>query len=144
MTLTIFDHLNDLYTKKDINHFESLSDEDQKTYNVYMMNRLISMSQKYIPFVEMILHLKLTPSQHRRIFASILPKKKEYHKYIKGSKLTKYSTELLTCVSNKFNVSLAEAEEYCYTLYLLPNSKEILEELLISFGYTEKELKKLI
>ena len=44
MTLSPFDHIKEIYTNQRVNYFDTLTDEDKKTFQPYMINRIISMN----------------------------------------------------------------------------------------------------
>jgi len=68
-----------------------------------------------------------------------LPKKKSFDKYVKGKKEGKYNKELLGYLSSWYGVSQREVIDY---LELLPKEDTI--KILMKYGLTEKEAKKLL
>ena len=49
---TLFDHINHLRGKKLPNYFETLTDEDKKTFVNYMVNRFLSMDMELIEVID--------------------------------------------------------------------------------------------
>ena len=72
------------------------------------------------------------------VYSSILPKGKQYLKYIKKKKGTIYSTQVIQKIAEYFKISQSESEDYLNLL-----SKEQVRELVSKYGYTSKELKQI-
>jgi hypothetical protein len=137
---TLFDHLNNIsYSKKDWN---TLSEMDKKSFSVYMVNRFLSMNMDYIDIVNEIQQYtngQLKNKEIYNIYKNILPKKKGFFGYIKGSKKAKYSPDLLERLKIYFEVSYRELEDYLSIL-----SKDDIIAILQKFGHSDKEIKKMI
>jgi len=67
-----------------------------------------------------------------------LQKGRQFLKYIKKKKQTIYNTQVVQKVSEYFEISQSESEEYLNLL-----SKEQIRELVSKYGYTDKELKQM-
>jgi hypothetical protein len=74
-----------------------------------------------------------------KVYLDFLPKKKTFDKYIKGSKSSKYNKEVLEYLSKWYGVSQREVTEY---LEILPKGDVM--DILMKYGLTEKESKKLL
>ena len=137
---TLFDHLNNIsYSKKD---WDTLSEMDKKSFSVYMVNRFLSMNMDYIDIVNEIQQYtngQLKSKEVYNIYKNILPKKKGFFGYVKGSKKTKYNPELLDRLKLYFEVSNRELEDY---LSILSRNEVIV--ILQKFGLSSKEIKKLL
>jgi len=79
--MKLFDHLNNLAVEK-----RDLTDEELKSYSPYMINRFVSMSELFLPIVSEINQFNIPARSHNEFFQGILPKRKQYFKYIKGKK----------------------------------------------------------
>ena len=110
---TIFDHLDNITVNK--KEWDKMSDEDQKAFVPYLINRWLSMNMDYIDLVNELQKYSiglLNPSEVYKLYFDILPKKKTFNKYIKGKKAQKYSDELVKLVSKHYLVSESEAIDY--------------------------------
>lgn len=139
-TKSLFDHINAIYTDQRIDYFTNLSDADKKSYSIYMVNRFLSMNPLQLPFVNEIQKYNLSPDIHYLFFSQLVPRGKQFNKYIKGAKEKTYEQWMIELVSKHYEVSSAEAIEYIDMLYRL-NKKE-LRELLELYGIDSKTLKK--
>jgi hypothetical protein len=83
--MNLFDCLNDLtINKKD---FDPNNDEQSKSYEPYMINRFVSMTDMYIPVINEINKYPNIPKEtHYRYLQMTLPKRKHFFKYIKKTK----------------------------------------------------------
>ena len=82
--------------------------------------------------------LKLAPRQLYLVYSNVLPKGKQYLKYIKKKKGPIYNTQVIQKVSEYFEISQSESEDYLKLL-----SKKQIRELVSKYGYTDKELKQM-
>lgn len=142
---TIFDHLNNLTQNSDTQYFDNLSDEDKKTYNVYMINRYLSMNVGWISVVNEIQQYsqQLKPGGIHRVYDEVLPKGKVYLKYIKPNKSEKYEQRLLDIIKKHYEVNNAHAKEY-YDIYTSSAEyADSLSNIIDMYGGDEKELKSL-
>lgn len=139
---TIFDHLSYITDKKVI--WDTLSDADKKTFSPYMINRWLSMN---MDFVELVNELQkytigqISAAETYKLYFDILPKQKQYNKYVKGKKSDKFNSELVELVSSHFLVSETEAKEYI-EMYIEQNITE-LKDIVKMYGKTDKEIEKL-
>ena len=135
--MTIFDWFKQVtYIREPWNRF---SEEEQATFNPYMLHRVVSM---YEPYIELANYLQkfwaLTPEQIYLIYCSYLPESKVFAKYIKSTK-QKANNELLEVLANYFQVSTREIKQY------LPILKEdSIKSILSSRGMSEEEIKRLL
>lgn len=136
----LFDHLNNIsYIKKE---WSSLSEMDKKTFSSFMINRFLSMSTTYIDLVNEIQHYtngQLGDKEVYNLYKDILPKKKSFFRYIKGSKNNKYSDTVLDYLTRYFQVSRREVKDYLNLM-----SKSDIQSILQKYGFTEKEIKQAI
>ena len=103
-----------------------------------MINRFLSMKMEWTDFVNEIQKLKLDSYQLYVVYSSILPKGKQYLKYIKKKKGTIYSKQVIQTFSEYFQISQSESEDYLNLL-----SKKQIRELVSKYGYANKELKQM-
>lgn len=137
---TLFDHINHIYEVQSPDYFDTLSDGDKKTYSVYMVNRFLSMNPHQLPLINYIQSHSLTPEQHYRVVAGVLPRGKQFNRFIKGAKEEKYEPWLVSLVARHFLVSESEAIEYIEQLY--GTNVGELSQIARMYGTSEKFLKK--
>ena len=145
MTKTLFDHLNQIFEKQKITYFDELEESDRKTYNVYMINRFISMNVDYLPVVNALQQYwdQIGPRESYIFYSQSLPAKKQFNKYIKSTKeASDYEQWVLDLVAKHYSVSLSEAEDYLRIYYGSPSGKEDLKNLLMGYGVDIKKLRK--
>jgi hypothetical protein len=140
---TLFDHLSNITDKKTA--WSKLSDEDKKAFTPYMINRWLSMNMDWVELVNELQKYTiglLSPEEVYKLYLDVLPKQKTFNKYIKGSKESKYNSELVELLSKHFLISEKEAVEYLelYTGDRLLSLKEIVK----LYGKTDKEVDKLL
>ena len=134
----LFDHINHITSNQTKDYWNTLTESDKKTWSNYMINRFLSMKMEWTDFVNEIQKLKLDSYQLYVVYSSILPKGKQYLKYIKKKKGTIYNTQVIQKVSEYFEISKSESEDYLNLL-----SKEQIRELVSKYGYANKELKQM-
>lgn len=140
---TLFDHLSGITDKK--TSWESLSEADRKSFSPYMVNRFLSMNMDFIELVNEFQKYtvgELSSREVYKLYLDILPKQKQYNKYIKGKKADKYQPELVDLLSKHFLISekeTLEALDMYFETSLVP-----LKEILKKYGKTDKECDKLL
>ena len=134
----LFDHINHITSNQTKDYWNTLTESDKKTWSNYMINRFLSMKMEWTDFVNEIQKLKLAPRQLYLVYSNVLPKGKQYLKYIKKKKQTIYNTQVIQKISEYFEISQSESEDYLNLL-----SKEQIRELVSLYGYTDKELKQM-
>ncbi len=138
----LFGLLDAIYTNQTIEFFDNLSDADKKTYknSRYMLHRFISMNPNYVPVVNAVQKYTSMPERaHYQFLTEILPKGKQYNKYIKGDKEEKYKSWLVDIVSKHYHVSRTEAIQYLEIYYT--HNKPALRVLCEGYGIDLKTLK---
>ena len=110
---SIFDHLSGLTDKKV--SWEHLTDADRKSFTVYIVNRWLSMNMDFIEIVNEFQKYtigQISPAETYKLYFDVLPKQKQFNKYIKGKKADKYNSELVELLSKHFLISEKQATEY--------------------------------
>ena len=137
---TIFQHLSGIKEKKE--SWESLSEMDKKSFSPFIINRWLSMNMDLLPVINELQQYTigtLRPKEVYKLYLDFLPKKKTFDKYIKGKKSDKYNKEMLEYLSQWYGVSQSEVKEYLEIL-----SKDEVVDILMKYGKTKKEAKKLL
>jgi Ni,Fe-hydrogenase I large subunit len=136
--MKVFDWLKQItYNKKSWNSF---SEDDKSSFNVYMMHRYLSMEPDYIDIVN---YVQVIPHNEKekiyKIYCNMIPKKNIFLKYIKSLSKKKTSDSVLQFISKEYTCSLGEAEEYSHLL-----GKNGIISILHKHGVDEKEQKKIL
>lgn len=141
--MSIFDHFNNVtYNKVE---WSKLSEINRKSFSSFMMNRLLSMNTDYIEIVNELQKytVGLLPAEVvYTLYIDLIPKKKQFNKYIKANKETKFNSDLVELLSKYFCISLKEASEYLDLL--LPDRRNTVVDLLKKYGKTDKEITLLL
>lgn len=141
---TLFDHLKAIYGDQRIEYFDELRDFEKKTFEVYMINRFLSMNPDHLPLVnEMQLYYSSFGSRESYLFYSqMIPKRPQFHKYIKAKTADKYERWLVEIVAEYFEVSTIEATDYIQQFYLTDAGKDELRDICRTKNIPDKKLKK--
>ena len=82
----LFDHINAITSQQRSNYWDEISDEDKKSWSNYMVNRFLSMKMEWIEFVNEVQKYPLKPKELYKVYTDILPKKRQWLKYIRRYK----------------------------------------------------------
>ena len=109
-----FDHIKNLHTKQ--RRWEDFNDEEKKSFNVFIINKGLSMNPNYLGIVNMVqnftgLNQVLSQKEVFNIYFKLLPNKFRFYKWIKGEK-TKKDKEKSEYLAMHFKVSTREAYDY--------------------------------
>ena len=109
-----FDHIKNLHTKKRC--WEDFNDEEKKSFNVFIINKGLSMNPEYLGIVNMVqnftgLNQILSSKEVFNLYFNLLPDKFRFYKWIKGEK-TKKDKEKAEYLAIHFKVSTREAYDY--------------------------------
>ena len=109
-----FDHIKNLHTKK--RRWEDFNDEEKKSFNVFIINKGLSMNPNYLGIVNMVqnftgLNQIISPKEVFNIYFNLLPNNFRFYKWIKGEK-TKKDNEKAEYLAMHFKVSTREAYDY--------------------------------
>ena len=113
-----FDHIKNLHTKKRC--WEDFNDEEKKSFNVFIINKGLSMNPNYLGIVNMVqnftgLNQIISPKEVFNIYFNLLPSNFRFYKWIKGEK-TKKDKEKAEYLAMHFKVSTREAYDYLQLL----------------------------
>ena len=136
--MTLFDWLNQiLLHKKD---WEEFDEAEQKTFNTFMINRFLSMSEDFVEAVNICQEhtFQMENKDVYNLYRKLIPKQKKFLKYIKGKK-DKYSTKLLKFLAQHYQVSQREIVEYMPLI-----DKEHISNLGKHYGKNKKQIKELL
>tara|TARA_Y100000593_G_scaffold75266_1_gene138809 strand:+ start:470 stop:895 length:426 start_codon:yes stop_codon:yes gene_type:complete len=138
--MTIFNWLNQLLVTK--KHWDEFTEEEQKKFNPFIINRFLSMDKDFIEVVNVFQKYAIGTLEPREVYkwyCDVLPKGKRFNKYIKGKKDKKYDIELVDMLSHHFECSKLQTKQYLEIIH-----KYEVEDILKMYGKNEKEIKKIM
>ena len=139
---SLFDHIKEITSVQKQNYWDTLSDGDKKTWSNYMVHRFLSMKMDWVELVNELQKYNLKPKELYNIYTNILPKGKQWLKYIKGEKKMQYADWLVNVVANEMKVSKKEAYE-AVDMYMLSEGGILeLREICVKWGVEPKKLEK--
>lgn len=143
--LTLFDHIKAITQDQKLDYWDRLSDQDRKTWSNYMILRFLSMKYDWLPLISELQFLlqDLPPKQMYLALIDLLPKGREYLKYINGKKSTKHPDWLVECMKKRFECTKKQAIDYLEILYAIENGQSEIKKIAEDFGTDPKEIKKL-
>jgi len=142
-SVTYFNLIDIIQTTK--KPWKSLTPEEKKAFEVFMINRSLSMIPEYLDLINYLQTVtgKLDKEQLYSLYCEVIPKKKTYAKYIKNIKSSKYKEELIDLISNYFECNKRESNEYLDTLFKTNQVDEI-RKILSLYGKTNNQINNLI
>ena len=140
---SLFDHIKQITDVQNPNYWDEISDDDKKSWSNYMVNRFLSMKMDWVEFVNEVQKYPLEPEQVYKIYTDILPKKRQWLKYIKGDKKMKYPKWVYEIVAKHLQCSMREASEAVDMYELSHGGQAELVDILIKYGKTEDECRKI-
>jgi len=139
---TLFDHINEIYQYQRPDYFNTLTDSDKKSYNIYMMNRFLSMNPAQALAVNILQKYNtIDPETHYKFCINVIPKARQFNKYIKATDVKEYEPWVVERLAAHFEISKNEAIEYLDIFYSTEINKSELRKLLEMYGIEEKKLK---
>ena len=140
---SLFDHVNQVTSVQNPNYWEDISDEDKKTWSNYMVNRFLSMKSDWIELVNEVQKYTLEPKELYKVYTSILPKKKQWLRYIKGDKKMKYPKWVYEIVTKHLQCSMREANDAVEMYDISHGGQTELADILFKYGVEQEEVRKL-
>ena len=140
---SLFDHVNQVTSVQNPNYWDEISDEDKKSWSNYMINRFLSMKSEWTDLVNEIQKYPLEPKELYKVYTSILPKKKQWLRYIKGDKKMKYPIWVYEIVSKHLQCSMREANDAVEMYRISAGGQSELADIMFKYGVEDKEVRKL-
>ena len=140
---SLFDHVNQVTSVQNPNYWDEISDEDKKSWSNYMINRFLSMKSEWADLVNEVQKYPLEPKELYKVYTSILPKKKQWLRYIKGDKKMDYPKWVYEIVAKDMQVSMREAVSAVETYTMSTGGQSELADILLKYGIEDKEVRKL-
>ena len=82
----LFHHITHITQHQTKGYWDSLNETEKKQWSNYMIHRFISMKMDYVEVANEFQRYKLKPKELYKLYINVLPKKKEWLRYIKGKK----------------------------------------------------------
>ena len=144
-TRGLFDHINHIREVKSPDYYNSLTDAEKTSFNKYMLIRFLSMDPDLVEDMAFVSkYFQLVPNeQFYKVLVEVVPKGRKFCKYIKGSSENINQT-VLDCICKKFSVGASDAKDYYTVLVSSENGIKDLIGLIEGFGYSEKEVEKML
>jgi hypothetical protein len=140
----LFDHLNAIYADQTAGYFDGLDDVERKDFNTYMINRFLSMNPRDVPVVNLMqqYYNSFDARSTYLFYSRLIPKGKQFNKYVKGATEEKIERWLLELVATYFEVSTKESLDYVTLMMQTEQGKNELREICVRFNIDKKKLKK--
>ena len=100
-----------------------------------MIHRFLSMKMEWVELVNELQKYNLQPKELYKLYTNILPKGKQWLKYIKRRNQMEHPNWLINIVANDMEVSKKEAKEMIEMYYLTEGGMLELGELCKKVGY---------
>ena len=139
---SLFDHINQITAVQNLNYWDKISDEDKKSWSNYMTHRFLSMKMEWIDLVNEIQKYNLQPKDLYKLYTNVLPKGKQWLKYIKRRNKMEYPNWLINIVSNDMEISKQEAYDAIEMYYLTEGGMLELGQLAQKWGIEPKKIEE--
>jgi|TARA_B100001094_G_scaffold332759_1_gene406332 Ni,Fe-hydrogenase III component G len=139
---SLFDHIKQITAVQSPNYWEEISDEDKKTWSNYMVHRFLSMKMEWVELVNELQKYNLESKDLYKLYANVLPKGKQWLKYIKGEKRMEHPQWLINLVSLHMKNSRKEAYDAVEMYMLTEGGMLELAELCKKYGVEPKKIEK--
>ena len=140
---SLFDHINQITAVQNPNYWKELSDEDKKSWSNYMTHRFLSMKMEWVELVNELQKYNLQPKELYKLYTNVLPKGKQWLKYIKGRSQMEHPTWLINIVRTDEECSAKEAYDMIEMLYLTEGGMLELREICVKWGIEESKIEEL-
>ena len=138
---SLFDHINQVTSVQNPNYWDVISDEDKKSWSNYMVNRFLSMKPEWLELVNELQKYDLKPKELYKLYTNVLPKGKQWLKYIKGRRDMDYPEWLINIIRDYDECSRKESIDYIGMLMLTEGGMMELGEIARKYGIEERKIK---
>ena len=138
---SLFDHINQVTSVQNPNYWDVISDEDKKSWSNYMVNRFLSMKPEWLELVNELQKYDLKPKELYKLYTNVLPKGKQWLKYIKGRNQMDYPNWLINIVANHEEVSKKDAYDMIEMYMLTEGGMLELGQLAQKWGIEPKKIE---
>ena len=105
--MNLFKWIDELFTKK--RPWDSFSEEEQKKFSPFMVNRYLSMNNDYLPIVNHFQKLTIEVMPHSAVYkfyCSLLPNKKTFLRYGIYQKVLQFIIIIKILVNNNIKIKI--------------------------------------
>jgi hypothetical protein len=141
---SVFDHVKHIRQVQDPRYYTSLSDDDKKSFNHFMILRALSMDENLVESMAQLYQVldKIPSPQFYQLLINIVPKSNRFYPWVK-SRVLKHNKELLGYVAKRFKVAKYQANEYVNLLIRTEEGQAELIAICKAFGLEDKEVEAL-
>ena len=141
---SLFDHVKHIRQVQDPDYYLSLSPEEKKTFNHFMIVRALSMDESIVEDMAQLYQVfdKIPSPQFYQLLIALVPKSNRFYPWIKSKKM-KHKKDLLKYVSQRFKVSTHQANEYVNILLRSYEGQAEVIDICTSFGLDDKQVEDL-
>ena len=141
---SLFDHIKQIRQVKDPNYYVNLSEDDRKTFSHFMILRALSMDAAIVEEIAQLYQVfdKIPSPQFYQLLIALVPKDLRYYPWVKTKRM-KHNKELLRLVSERFQVSKFEANDYINLLLRSETGQTELVSICRAFGLNEQEIDEI-
>ena len=143
-TRGLFDHVKHIRQVQSKDYYDTLSESERKTFNKFMILRVLSMDQKIVEEISYISkYMEVLPDkQFYSLLVQCIPKDYKFYPYIKKT-AKDVDANIVNCICKKYQIGSSDATDY-YTLFIQTEAGvNELVNLVQSFGYSQSEVEKM-
>ena len=139
---SLFDHIKQITSVQNPNYWETLSEDDKKTWSNYMVHRFLSMKMEWVELVNELQKYNLKPKDLYKLYTNVLPKGKQWLKYTKGRNQMEHPQWLINLVAVHMKSSKKEAYDAVEMYMLTEGGMLELGEICRKYGVEPKKIEK--
>ena len=139
---SLFDHIKQITSVQNPNYWETLSEDDKKTWSNYMVHRFLSMKMEWVELVNELQKYNLKPKDLYKLYTNVLPKGKQWLRYTKGRNQMEHPQWLINLVAVHMKSSKKEAYDAVEMYMLTEGGMLELGEICRKYGVEPKMIEK--
>ena len=139
----LFNHLQQITAVQNPKYWESLSEEDKKTFSNYMIHRFLSMKMDWVDVVNELQKYNLKSKELYKLYIGILPKGKQWLKYVKRRTKVEHPEWLINILRNHHEFSRVEAIDAIEVYMLTEGGMLELGDICRKWGIEPKKIESL-
>jgi len=127
----IFYHLNQITQYKNKNYWNSLNENEKKEFNIFMINRYLSMNYYWVDIINFLqkYNHSLPKNLSYILYEKIIPKEKIFLRYIKNKNNKSIDKQIINILKKYFECSKSEVLDYLNIL-----NKDDIKKILFYYG----------
>jgi hypothetical protein len=141
---SLFDHVKHIRQIQAPDYYLSLSSEEKKSFNHFMIIRALSMDDSIVEDMAQLYQFfdKIPSAQFYQLLIALVPKSNRFYPWIKSKKM-KHKKDLLKYVAERFEISIYQANDYVNILLRSEEGQAELIDICKSFGIDDKQIEEL-